>query len=73
VNPYDKNWKELINEAIGDWGFKGIKLNPLFNNYTPDNPIINPVLEAARRHDVPVLIHLGHPPWSLPWSFERLA
>lgn len=73
VNPYDNDSVDLIREAIVDWGFKGIKLNPLFNNYVPDNPIVHPIMEEAKRHRVPVLIHSGHPPWSLPWSFERLA
>jgi predicted TIM-barrel fold metal-dependent hydrolase len=73
VNPFDKDAPALVDEAIRDWGFKGVKLNPLFNNYTPDNPIVDPVMEVAWRHGVPVLIHSGHAPWSLPWSFERLA
>jgi len=64
---------ELIDKAVGEWGFKGVKMNPLFNNFLPDSKIVHPVMEAAGRHHVPVLIHCGHPPWSLPWSFERLA
>ena len=73
VNPLDENAVELIDRAIDDWGFRGVKMNPLFNNFLPDSEAVNPVMEAARRHRVPVLIHCGHPPWSLPWSFERLA
>ncbi len=73
VNPFDDDAPALVDEAIQDWGFKGVKLNPLFNNYTPDNPVVDPVMKAARRHIVPALIHSGHAPWSLPWSFERLA
>lgn len=73
INPYDKDSVDLTEEAVVDWGFNGIKLNPLFNNYVPDNPIVHPVMEVAKRYGVPVLIHSGHPPWSLPWSFERLA
>jgi len=73
VNPFDSDAPSLVDEAIKDWGFKGVKLNPLFNNYTPDNPIVDPIMEMARRHGVSVLVHSGHAPWSLPWSFERLA
>lgn len=73
VNPYDEGASQLVDEAINDWGFKGVKLNPLFNNYVPDNPVVYPVMKVAERHRVPVLIHSGHPPWSLPWSFDRLA
>lgn len=73
VNPLDDGAVDLIDEAITDWGFKGVKLNPLFNNFLPDDEEVNPVMRMAKNHDVPVLIHCGHPPWSLPWSFERLA
>ena len=73
VNPFDNEAGELIDKAVGDWDFKGVKMNPLFNNFLPDSKIVHPVMEAAGRNRVPVLIHCGHPPWSLPWSFERLA
>jgi predicted TIM-barrel fold metal-dependent hydrolase len=73
INPFDDDAVELIDKAVDEWGFKGVKMNPLFNNFLPDSKIVHPVMEAAGRHHVPVLIHCGHPPWSLPWSFERLA
>lgn len=73
VNPLDEEAVDMIDTAIRDWGFKGVKMNPLFNNYLPDSKEVNPVMEKAKEHNVPVLIHCGHPPWSLPWSFERLA
>ena len=73
VNPFDGEAVGLVDEALKDWGFKGVKLNPLFNNFTPDDPIVDPLMELAKQCRVPVLIHSGHAPWSLPWSFERLA
>ena len=73
VNPLDEAAVELVNRAIEDWGFHGVKMNPLFNNFLPDSDAVDPVMEAAGCHCVPVLMHCGHPPWSLPWSFERLA
>jgi uncharacterized protein len=73
VNPYDSDAPEVINKAVKDWGFKGVKLNPLFNNFLPDSKIVDPVMDEAAKLELPVLIHCGHPPWSLPWSFERLA
>ena len=73
VNPFDNEAVELIDKAVGDWDFKGVKMNPLSNNFLPDSALVHPVMEAAGRNRVPVLIHCGHPPWSLPWSFERLA
>ena len=73
VNPHEADAAAQAEEAITKWGFKGVKLNPLFNNFLPDSGVVDPVMEVAARHRVPVLIHSGHPPWSLPWSFERLA
>ena len=31
------------------------------------------VMDFAREYDVPVFIHCGHPPFSLPWSIALLA
>ena len=73
VNPHDSESPELIMKSVKYWGFKGVKLNPLFNNFLPDSKIVHPVMDEAAKLHLPVLIHCGHPPWSLPWSFERLA
>lgn len=73
VDPRSSVDVNLIRVAIEEWGFKGVKLNPLFNNFLPDGEEVNPTMNEASRLGVPVLIHCGHPPWSLPWSFERLA
>ncbi len=73
VNPHDPESPEIVEKALTEGGMKGIKLNPLFNNFLPDSEVVNPVMDVAAKHKVPVLIHCGHPPWSLPWSFERLA
>ena len=73
VNPHEAGVAAQVDEALADQGFGGVKLNPLFNNFLPDSPVVDPVIEVAARRRVPVLIHSGHPPWSLPWSFERLA
>ena len=73
VNPRDRDAASVVDTAVEEWGFKGVKLNPLFNNFLPDSEAVNPIMRSAQGHNVPVLIHSGHPPWSLPWSFERLA
>ena len=74
VNPYDGGKAtELISKAIAQWGFKGIKMHPLLDAYLPDQEVVYPVMDQARRFKVPVLFHCGHPPWSLPWHFGNLA
>jgi predicted TIM-barrel fold metal-dependent hydrolase len=51
----------------------GIKLHPLLDAYLPDDPIVHPFYELALERDVPVLVHTGHPIFTLPWSFEDVA
>jgi uncharacterized protein len=53
--------------------FRGIKLHPLLDGYLPDDPMVWPLAELAAERGLPVLVHCGHPPFSLPWSIESLA
>jgi uncharacterized protein len=73
-NPNDgEKSTELVRRALRDWKFKGIKLHPLFNAFLPNDKIVYPIMEEARKFKVPVAIHSGHPPFSLPWSIGELA
>lgn len=54
-------------------GFLGVKLNPLRHAYVADEEILDPLMAAAQELDLPVFIHCGHPPYSLPWSIALLA
>ncbi|MEM1607603.1 MAG: amidohydrolase family protein, partial [Candidatus Bathyarchaeia archaeon] len=58
---------------INEWKFRGIKMHPLIDSFLPDQEIVYPIMEKARKYRVPVLFHCGHPPWSLPWHFGNLA
>ncbi|MDR0547915.1 MAG: amidohydrolase family protein [Deltaproteobacteria bacterium] len=51
----------------------GLKLHPLFNAYVADDEAVYPLMEIASHKELPVFIHSGHPPFSLPWSIGRLA
>ena len=74
INPHEgARAAAQLDEAITKWDFKGIKMHPLIDAYLPDSDIVHPIMERARKHDVPVLFHCGHPPWSLPWHFANLA
>lgn len=74
ANPHrgEKALRE-IDSAIRDWGFRGIKMHPLIDGYLPDQAIVYPIMELAKKHKAPILFHCGHPPWSLPWHFSNLA
>ena len=74
INPHEgERTTAQIDEAITKWDFKGIKMHPLIDAYLPDSDIVYPIMDQARKHEVPVLFHCGHPPWSLPWHFANLA
>jgi len=74
INPHQgEKALEQIDQAVLEWGFKGIKMHPLLDAYLPDQDIVYPVMERARKYRIPVLFHCGHPPWSLPWHFSSLA
>lgn len=64
---------EKIKYYVDECGFKGIKLNPLKNAYVADTEALNPIMEEAEKRNIPVFIHCGHPPYSLPWSIAFLA
>jgi len=72
-DPRLEDSSELVRKALNDWGFKGVKLHPLFQAFLPNDDIVHPIMEEARKAKVPVLIHTGHSPFSLPWSVGELA
>ena len=53
--------------------YKAIKLQPLRHAYCADSEIVDPVLDKAEEYGIPVCIHSGHPPYSLPWQIGLLA
>jgi len=74
LNPFDG--EKAVNElrtAVKEWDCKGVKLHPLFQAFIADDPIVYPIMDEARRLKLPVAIHSGHPPFSLPWSIGELA
>lgn len=48
-------------------------MNPLRHAFVADDTAVDPVVEMARSRHLPVFIHSGHPPYSLPWSIALLA
>ena len=72
VTPADPGVLDEIRLRIGQ-GFRAIKLHPLFDAYSADDEIVDPVIDLAGALGVPVFIHSGHPPYSLPWQIGWLA
>lgn len=74
LNPYDgQKALDNLKYYVEEKGFKGIKMNPLKDAFVADDTIVDPILDAAEKYDIPVCIHSGHPPYSLPWSIALLA
>lgn len=74
VNPNDGiKALEQINDTVTNHNFKAIKLHPLFHSYLPNDECVFPIAELAAKLDIPLMIHTGHPPFSLPWSVAQLA
>jgi len=72
-DPRQDGAADLVKTALKSWGFKGVKLHPLFQAFLPNDEIVHPIMEEARKSRAPVLIHTGHSPFSLPWSVGELA
>ena len=53
--------------------FLGVKLHPLLDGYYPNDPAVHPLMEILEDRGLPVLVHTGHPIFTLPWSVEELA
>lgn len=72
VNPLVQETVDVM-EHYAAKGFRAVKLNPLRHAYCADGDVVDPVMEKAERLGIPVCIHSGHPPYSLPWQIGLLA
>ncbi len=73
ANPHTPGFFEEAVELFDHPKFLGVKLHPLLDAYHPNDPAIHPLVEELVARDMPVLIHCGHPIFTLPWSIEELA
>ncbi|MDR1038987.1 MAG: amidohydrolase family protein [Deltaproteobacteria bacterium] len=73
MNPTLPDSAERFREFCGTGEVCGLKLHPLFNSYTANDECVFPLMEEAVSRNLPVFIHSGHPPFSLPWSIGQLA
>ena len=72
-NPRMPGYLEEAEEFLGHPKFLGMKLHPLIDGYHPNDPLVHRLVELLLERDLPVLIHCGHPIFTLPWSIEELA
>jgi predicted TIM-barrel fold metal-dependent hydrolase len=72
-NPRVPGYVEEVERCLEHPKFLGLKLHPLIDGYLPNDPSVHPMIELIVERDLPVLIHCGHPIFTLPWSIEELA
>ena len=63
----------ISKDAVKNHNFKAVKLHPLEQAYCPNDECVFPIAELAQELEIPLMIHTGHPPFSLPWSVAQLA
>ena len=73
VNPKSSTVLADIRRFVEKESFRAIKLHPLFDAYCADDTFVDPVVELAGELGIPVFVHSGHPPYSLPWQIGWLA
>lgn len=73
INPAEACAADQVRDAVKNHGFKAVKLHPLMHSYLPNDECVFPIAELAGELDIPLMIHTGHPPYSLPWSVAQLA
>ncbi|WGI16868.1 amidohydrolase family protein [Methanonatronarchaeum sp. AMET-Sl] len=64
----DKAWR-----YVDEFGFRAIKIHPLLHSFPANSDLVDPVARVACQLDVPLFVHSGHPPFSLPNQIAGLA
>ncbi len=65
---------KYLEKLVKEDNFRMVKLHPTMHNYWPNSPdLVYPIFEAARKLNIPVLIHTGEPPYSVPVLVAPLA
>jgi predicted TIM-barrel fold metal-dependent hydrolase len=73
ANPRTPGYLDEAARFLDHPKFLGMKMHPLLDGFHPNDPSVHPLIELLLERDRPVLIHCGHPIFTLPWSIEELA
>ncbi len=71
ANPRASGFLEQTAALLDHPRFLGVKLHPLLDGYHPNDPVLHPLYRLLVDRNLPVLIHCGHPIFTLPWSIEE--
>jgi len=59
LDPHEPGMIDEMERCFLRDGFRGLKLAPIYQNYHPMDPRMQPVYAFCQRHAIPVLIHQG--------------
>jgi predicted TIM-barrel fold metal-dependent hydrolase len=59
VNPKDEQAPALVEKALGTLGLRGLLTFPAMHHFKAGDACMQPVLELARQHRSPVIVHCG--------------
>ena len=66
ANPRIPGYIEEAARFLAHPKFLGMKMHPLLDGFHPNDPSVHPLIELLLERDLPVLIHCGHPIFTLP-------
>jgi uncharacterized protein len=73
VDPHQPHAADELLRCAGDLGCRAIKLHPWLQGFSPVEPCLDPVAEAAIEAGLPLVFHDGTPPYSSPLQIANLA
>jgi uncharacterized protein len=59
VDPTQSRWEDELREGHEGLGLHGVKLLPMYANFYPQDPRLDPLWQYATEHRLPVLLHTG--------------
>ena len=59
VNPRDEQAPAFTQKALGSLGIRGLLTFPAMHHFKAGDPCLTPILELARAHKAPVIVHCG--------------
>ncbi|TMB05306.1 MAG: amidohydrolase [Deltaproteobacteria bacterium] len=71
--PGEEGIERLLDGALGEQGFHGVKIHSHVMRVAPDDPRLDPVWRASARHRKPVVIHCGREPASAGYGTDVRA
>jgi predicted TIM-barrel fold metal-dependent hydrolase len=73
VFPGEDGIEEVLERALGELGFHGVKIHSHVMRIAPDDPRLDPVWRASARHQRPIVIHCGREPASSGYGADVRA